>query len=70
MEPIRIAPPTADSAGRSANFTDSLPPGSFLTAAFAAAGTWLPPKATTAQTPAKSERRVIGSIFRPYLSLL
>jgi hypothetical protein len=70
MEPIRIAPPTADSAGKAESFTESLPPGSFFTAAFAAAGISLPPSATTAQTPAKRERRVIGSILRPYFSLL
>ena len=53
MEPIRIAPPTADSAGKSFNLTESLPPGSFFTTALAAAGTSLPPNATTAHTPAK-----------------
>jgi hypothetical protein len=70
IEPIRIAPPTLDSAGKSFNVTESLPPGSFFTAEFAAAGTTLPPNATTAQTPAKRERREIGCICCPYFNLV
>jgi hypothetical protein len=62
IEPIRIAPPTAESAGKIFSLTESLPPGSFFTAVFAAAGISLLPNATTAHTPAKRERREIGSI--------
>ena len=69
-EPILVAPPTFANAGTAFRFTDKRPPGSFFTAAFAAAGTSLPPNATTAQTPAMKERREIGSIFSPYFNLL
>ena len=67
-EPILVAPPTFPNAGTAFRSTDIRPPGSFFTAAFAAAGTSLPPKAT--QTPAMKERREIGSIFNPYFNLL
>jgi hypothetical protein len=69
-EPILVAPPTFAKAGIAFRFTDMRPPGSFFTAALAAAGTSLPPNATTAQTPAMKERREIGSIFGPYFNLL
>ena len=69
-EPILIAPPTFANAGTAFRSTDRRPPGSFFTAVFAAAGTSLPHNATTAQTPAMKERREIGSIFIPYVSLL
>ena len=65
-EPILVAPPTFANAGTAFRLTDRRPPGSFFTAALAAAGTSLPPNATTAQTPAMKERREIGSIFFPY----
>ncbi len=69
-EPILVAPPTFANAGTAFRSTDKRPPGSFFTAAFAAAGTSLPPNATTAQTPAMKERREIGFIFSPYFNLL
>jgi hypothetical protein len=68
--PILIAPPTFAKAGTAFRSTDKRPPESFLTAGFAAAGTSASPKARTAQAPAKSDRRVIGSIFVPYFKLL
>ena len=52
-EPIRVAPPTSPSAGTAFRFTDKRPPGSFLTAAFAAAGTSVPPSAKIAQAQQK-----------------
>ncbi|WP_223298107.1 hypothetical protein [Candidatus Planktophila dulcis] len=69
-EPILVAPPTFANAGTAFRSTDRRPPGSFFTDVFAAAGTSLPPNATTAQTPAMKERREIGSILIPYFSLL
>ncbi len=69
-EPILVAPPTFANAGTAFRSTDKRPPGSFFTAAFAAAGTSLPPNVTTAQTPAMKERREIGFIFSPYFNLL
>ena len=65
-EPILVAPPTFANAGTAFRLTDRRPPGSFFTAVLAAAGTSLPPNATTAQTPAMKERRDIGSIFTTY----
>jgi len=69
-DPIFAAPPTFANAGTAFRLTDMRPPGSFFTAVFAEAGSSLPPNATTAQTPAMKERREIGSISRPYFSLL
>jgi hypothetical protein len=69
-EPTLVAPPIFANAGTAFRLTDRRPPGSFFTAVFAAAGTSLPPNATTAQTPAMKERREIGSILIPYFSLL
>jgi hypothetical protein len=69
-KPILVAPPTFANAGTAFRFTDIRPPGSFLTAVFAAAGTSLPANATTAHIPAKRERREIGSICFPYFNVV
>jgi len=68
-EPILVAPPTFAKAGTALRSTDKRPPGSFLTAVFAAAGTSEPPIATIAQAPAKRDLRVIGSIKNSYLKM-
>jgi hypothetical protein len=69
-EPTLVAPPTFANADTAFRFTDIRPPGSFFTAAFAAAGTSLPANATTAHIPAKRERREIGSICCSYFNLV
>jgi hypothetical protein len=68
-EPILVAPPTFAKAGTALRSTVKRPPGIFLTAAFAAAGTSVEPKARTAHAPAKRVLRVIGSIKNPLLKI-
>jgi hypothetical protein len=63
--PIRVAPPTLESAGTAFRFTESRPPATFFTAALAAAGTSALPKATIAQAPANKDLRDSGSIEFP-----